>query len=101
LSQGSLYAGVSSQDLVPRKFGIAKGMGKDFPAGIPKLIANREECRLGTGQGAERLSVGSERMNTCNLLASLPWMSVEPKPNRWDMIFHAKPGSHIADVLRQ
>ncbi len=48
-------------------FGLPKGMGEDFPAGIPKLIANREECRLGTGQDAERFSLGSKRLNTCNL----------------------------------
>lgn len=82
-------------------FRLAKGVSEDFPAGIPKLVANREECRLGAGKNAKRLFVTSKRMHTCNLSTSLPSMSVEPEPDRWDMIFHTKPGCHIADVLRQ
>lgn len=82
-------------------FRLAKGVSEDFPAGIPKLVANREECRLGTGKDAERFFVTSKRMSTRNLSTSLPSMSVQPEPDRWDMIFHTKPGSHIADVLRQ
>ncbi|WP_116598911.1 hypothetical protein [Primorskyibacter marinus] len=53
LSQGSLHAGVGPQNLVLGEVGFAEGMGENSPAGIAKLIANREECRLGTGQHAE------------------------------------------------
>ncbi|PVA09389.1 hypothetical protein DC366_13405 [Pelagivirga sediminicola] len=59
-------------------FALAKGMGEDFPAGITELIANRGECRLGTGKDAKMFFMGSKRMNTCNLLTSLPSMSVQP-----------------------